>query len=143
MIIGTVVVFAIALIAYYDEKTINPFFYVGTFFLFGTIISLLTGFFHKRLNFKKFKEIADEFELKQMDCVFEFFEEKVLYSDKEKRFELKWDVFTNYTTYKDYFILIIKDSYWQSYYYKDTEPDQEFERIKSFIKSKLEFKKIK
>jgi hypothetical protein len=88
--------------------------------------------------------MAERFESAKMDCVYEFSEDSIKYWDNEKSMDFKWSVFSNYYIYKNYIILLINNSSFESYIFEENDSESnEYFKILEFVKSKLEFKEMK
>lgn len=73
-----------------------------------------------------------------MDCIYEFSEDCIKYSDKEKKLELKWSVLTNYSIYKEYLVLFVNNSIVDSFVFeKVPEHISDYEKILDLTKGSL------
>ena len=127
-----------------EEKPTNPFFFIGAFLSILALSMIFLRISAKRTYIRKIKEIAEKFDSMKMICTYEFSDESVKYWDNEKKIELNWSVFTNYSIYKNYLILIVDNSPISSYFFEKKETDiDEYNRILEIAKLKLEYKEIK
>ena len=127
-----------------ESEPTNPFLFIGIFFSFFTLLLIYTRIYSKQRYIHKIKEIAERFDSVQMDCTYEFSDESIKYWDKEKKVEFNWSLFTNYSIYKNYLIIIIDSSLIESYIFEKRETDiDKYNKILEIVKSKLEYKKIK
>ena len=113
-----IVVLAIGMIAKTEDKPTNPFLVMGIFFLLFILFLFYFMLFSKQRYIRKIKEIAEKYDAVKMDCTYEFSDESVKYWDKEKKVEFNWSIFTNYSIYKNYLILVINDSLVSSYIFE-------------------------
>ena len=143
-LIGSLTVLLIGIIGKTEYETTNPFIILGIVSLMGTLLLIFLRVVSKRSYVRKIKKIAEKFDSVKMDCSYEFSDESVKYWDKEKKVEFNWSVFTNYSTYKDYLILILNDSLIQSYIFEKRETNiDEYNNLLEIAKSKLEYKEIR
>ena len=127
-----------------EENTINLSILLGIGFLIVNLFLVCFELFVKRRYIREVKEIANKYDSVKMDCNYEFSEESVKYWDKEKDMEFNWSVFTNYSIYKDYLILFLNNSIFESYLFKKEEIGiDEYNKLLEVVKSKLEYKEIK
>ncbi len=140
----SVVIYALGLICVTEKEPSNPFIFIGIGLLASTAFIAFSRFYSWTTLIKKTKIIADKYDSVKMDCAYELNEDSVKYWDKEKHLDFKWSVFTHYTIYKDYIVLIINDSLINSYLFdkKETEIDN-YNKILDLVKTKLEYKEIK
>jgi len=126
------------------EEPLNPFSFLTIAFVFMTLLLIFVRIFSKRKFAKKIKEIADRFETLKMDCVYEFSEKSIRYWDNEKSMEFKWSVFLNYSIYKNYIILLLNNTPFDTFIFekKDSKID-EYSKILEIVSSKLIFKEMK
>ena len=142
--IFSIIILAIGIVARTEEEPTNPFIFLGVGATVATLLFVYFRIFSKRRFSKKTEEVAEKFDKLKMDCTYEFSDDAIKYWDSEKTLEFKWTVFTNYSFYKNYLILILNNSLIESYIFEKTESDiDEYNWILEFTKSKLEFKKIK
>ena len=113
-----IVVLAIGMIAKTEDEPTNPFLVMGIFFLLFILFLFYFMLFSKQRYIRKIKEIAEKYDAVKMDCTYEFSDESVKYWDKEKKVEFNWSIFTNYSIYKNYLILVINDSLVSSYIFE-------------------------
>ena len=125
------------------EEPMNLFLVLGIVFSGLTLLLIYAKIFSKRRYTRKIKEIAEKYDSIKMDCTYEFSDKSIKYWDKEKYLEFNWSVFTNYSIYKNYLILILNNSLIESYIFEKKETDiDEYNRILEIVKSKLEYKEI-
>ena len=142
--IASIIILFIGIIARTEEEPTNPFLFLGIIFSILTLFLLYVRIFSRKKYIRKINDIAEKFDSVKMDCTYEFSEESVKYWDKEKKVEFNWSVFTNYSTYKNYLILILNSSLIESYIFEKKETDiDEYDKILEIAKSKLEYKEIK
>jgi len=140
----SIIVLAIGIIGRTENEPTNPFIFIGIFLFIFSLFLFYNMIFSKQRYNRKIKETAEEFNSIKMDCTYEFSDESVKYWDKEKKVELNWSVFTNYSIYKNYLILVISNSLISSYIFEKKETDiDEYNKILEIVKSKLEYKEIK
>lgn len=141
----TAVVFVIlSTLSVTKEEPVNI--YVILALAFGLLVIFLTSIrrFAKKKYYKNIYEISEKFESKKMDCIYEFSEDCIKYSDKEKKLELKWSVLTNYSIYKEYLVLFVNNSIVDSFVFeKVPEHISDYEKILDLTKRKLEYKSVK
>ena len=126
------------------EEPWNPFVLLTIAFISLTLLLLYFRVFSKHKFTKNIKEMAERFESVKMDCVYEFSEDSIKYWDKEKSMDFKWSVFSNYSIYKNYIILLLNNSPFESYIFEEKDSEcNEYFKILEFVKSKLEFKEMK
>ena len=142
--IASVIILSIGIIALIEGGTTNPFLFLGIGFTVATLLFVYFRVLSKRRYSRKVEEVANKFDSIQMGCTYEFSDESIKYWDNEKTLDFKWTVFTNYSTYKNYLILILNNSLIESYVFEKKETDlDEYNKILEITKSKLEFKEIK
>lgn len=142
--IASIIVLTIGILARTEDEPTNPILFIGIGFSVTTLFFIYLRFFSKHRYTRNIKEIAEKFDSVKMDCSYEFSDDSVKYWDKEKKLEFKWSVFTNYSIYKDYLILILNNSLIESYIFEKKESDiYDYNRILEITKSKLDYKKIK
>ncbi len=138
------IVLGVGIYANYDNEPNNLALFLGVIFELFAIVAANIMIVTKRKYKNKINELAEKYDIIKMDCVYEFSDESISYSDKEKHLELKWEVFTSYSIYKDYLLINVNDSFLNSYVYKkDISDTEEFDRIREFVRSKLKRKAIK
>ncbi len=134
----------IGLVSRTEDEPINPFVFIGVGFSVATLLLVYFRLFSKRRFSKKTEEIAEKFDKMEMDCTYEFSDETIKYWDNEKTLEFNWAVFTNYSIYKNYLVLILNNSLIESFIFEKTESDiDDYNKILEITKSKLEYKEIK
>lgn len=142
--IASAIVLAIGIVARTEEEPINPFIFLGIGFTLATLLFVYFRIMAKRRYSRKVEEIARKFDAVKMDCTYEFSNESIKYWDNEKTLDFKWTVFTNYSEYKNYLILILNNSMIESYIFEKKESDlDEYNKVLEMAKSKLEYKEIK
>lgn len=113
---------------------------------FGLLLIFLASIrrFAKKKYYKSIYEISEKYESEKMDCIYEFSEDSIKYSDKEKKLEFKWSVLTSYSIYKDYLVLFVNNSIVDSFIFeKDSDHIADYEKILELTKEKLEYKSVK
>ncbi len=141
--IASIIILFLWFITKTEEEPTNSFLFIGIFFSVVTLLFIYLIIFSKQKYTRKVKEIAEKFDSVKMNYTYEFSDESVKYWDKEKKLEFNWSVFTNYSIYKNYLILILNNSLIDSYIFKKEETGtDEYNRILEAVKSKLEYKKI-
>jgi hypothetical protein len=142
--ITTAVFMILSILTITKEEPVNI--YVILTIGFGLLMIFLTSIrrYARKNYFKTMLEISEKFESEQMDCIYEFSEDSIKYSDKEKKLEFKWSVLTNYSIYKDYLVLFVNNSIVDSFIFKKA-PDHiaDYEKIHELTKRKLEYKSVK
>lgn len=142
--IVSAVILAIGLRARTEEEHTNPFVFLGICFTVLTLWFVYFRIMAKRKYTRKVEEIARKFDAVKMDCTYEFTDESIKYWDNEKTLDFKWTVFTYYSEYKNYLILILNNSLIESYIFEKKESDlEEYNKVLEMAKSKLEYKEIK
>jgi hypothetical protein len=142
--IGSLVILAFGLLARSDKEIMNPFIVIGLALLLLTFFFVYIRQYSKRTFKRKITDIAERFDTIKMDCTYEFSDESIKYWDKEKNLEFNWSVFTYYSIYKGYLILILNNSLVESYLFEKKELKiEEYEKVFEFVKTKLDYKEIK
>lgn len=81
---------------------------------FLTVLTAIV-FFRWIMARHKFKlntnHLAEKYFEMQLQCIYEFSDESIIYRDNEKLMNLKWSAFTGYMIYYDYLILKINDDW--------------------------------
>lgn len=127
-----------------EEEIMNPFIFIGTFLFLITCFMVYNRISTKSKYVNDVKEVAEKFDLLKMDCSYEFSDEYIKYTDKEKVLELKWSVFTNYSLYKNHLVIILNNSLTNTFIFKKEHLTiDEYEKIFDFVKSKLKLKEIR
>ena len=142
--ITTAVFMILSALTISNEEPVNI--YVILTIGFGLLMIFLSSI--RRSAKKKYHRniiaISEKFETERMDCIYEFSEDLLKYSDKEKKLELKWSVLTNYSIYKDYIVLFVNNSIVDSFIFeKDPNHISDYEKILDLVKKKLEYKPVK
>ena len=126
-----------------EEKPTNPYLFFGVLFSLFTLLLVYIRIFSKRIYTRKIKEFAEKYDSIKMEHTYEFSDESIKYWDKEKKLEFNWSVFTNYSIYKNYLLIILNNSLIDSYIFEKDEKDIDiYNRILEIVESKLEYKKI-
>ncbi|HBK32041.1 MAG TPA: hypothetical protein DDZ96_01300 [Porphyromonadaceae bacterium] len=134
---------ALGILAGSDDGSPNPFILVGILFMLYAVFSALIYGAAKRRYIRKTHEVADKYEAMDMDCTYEFSEEFLKYTDKEKAVQFRWSMFTYYTIYDGYLLLLINDSFINAFVLKKEElPSGQYENLVTWLKSKLNYKEI-
>jgi len=127
-----------------NKEASNPFLLLCILLFIGTLLLVYLWIFSKQRYTHKIKEVAEKYDSMKMSCTYEFSDESVKYWDNEKKKEYNWSVFTNYSIYKNYLLLILDNSVINSYIFEKTEANSdEYNKILEIAKSKLEYKEIK
>ena len=127
-----------------NKESSNLYLFMCISLFIGTLLLVFLWIFSTQIYTHMIKKVAEKYESMKMICTLEFSDESVKYWDNEKKIEYNWSVFTNYSIYKNYLLLILNDSVINSYMYEKTEKDiDEYNRILEIAKSKLEYKEIK
>ena len=143
IIITTIILLFLAIIEKNNGGSDDTFETFGFIFLLLTFWLFIFRHFQKLNYFRKIERTADIYEKNGMDCTYEFSEESVKYWDKEKTLEFKWNVFINYSIYKNFLILRINDSVIGAYIFERKENDfKDFDKVLELVKTKLEYKKM-
>ena len=143
ILIMSLIVLFLGIIVRTEKEPTNPFIASGVLILILALYLTIRRIFSKQNYTRKIKDLANKYDSIKMDCSYEFSEESIKYQDKEKKIELNWSVFTNYTIYKDCLVLFL-DNLAEFYVFEKKEIDAEnYNKILEIVKSKLEYKKIK
>ena len=143
MAIGSFILLLIGFVANQKGETYNPLLYVGYVFSCMTLFYGYVSYLSVKRYFKEVNKLAQSYDGIGLDCVFEFSDDSVKYSDKEKEVNLKWSLFSYYSIYKGFLVLVYNDSIISSYLFENTkEYSNEYERVLEFAKLKLEFKDL-
>ncbi len=142
--ITTLVFIVLSALSISDEEPVNI--YVVLAIAFGLLLLFLASArrFSRKKYIGKITEIAEKFELEQMDCVYQFSEDSIKYSDKEKTLEFKWSVLSHYSIYKEFLVLFVNNSIVDSFIF-EKKPDHlsDYDKILELTKKKLEYKSVK
>ncbi len=142
--IVSVLILTIGILTGTEEEPTNPFWYLGIGFLLSTVFFIYLRIVSKLRYRHKVNVIAGKFESVKMDSSYEFTNESIKYEDKEKKLEFNWSVFTSYSIYKGYLVLVLNNSLIESYLFEKQElQSDEYEKILELVKSKLDCKEIK
>ena len=137
------ILLVLGFIVKYDEGTLNPFIIIGFVLLTISLFSALMLWGLKRNYLNVLKSISTKYDALQMDSMFEFTEENVQYRDQEKFYDLKWNAFSTYTTYKNVLLISTQDSLLNGIIIEKTDSDShEFDKIYELAKTKLKNKEI-
>lgn len=140
----SVVIYFLGWICITEEQPSNPLVLIGIGLMVLSAFLALHRLYSWTNLTKKAKIIADKYDSIKMDCVYELDNDSVKYWDKEKHVDFKWSVFTHYTIYKDYLVLIINDSLINSYLFDRKESDMDnYNKILELVKTKLKYMEIK
>lgn len=144
MTIASLIILVLGFLARSEEEPTNPFIFIGIGLAACTLFVFYIRLFSRRRYIRKIQDIAERFDAIKMDCTYEFSDESIKYWDKEKKLEFKWSMFTNYSIYKNYLVIILNSSLIESYLFEKKESEiEEYNRILEFVKLKLEHKVIK
>ena len=136
-------ILGVGIFANYDNEPNNPAVLFGTVLELFAILMVYIFFLSKRKYRNKMNELAEKFETVKMDCAYEFSDDSIKYWDKEKHYDLKWEVFSSYSIYKDYLLINLNDSFLSSYIFKEDKTKlEEYSRICKFVESNLKLKEI-
>ncbi len=142
--IASIAVLFIWMITRTEEEPTNLYLFIGIIFSLLTLLLIYSRISSKQKYTHKIKDVAEKYDSVKMDCTYEFSDESVKYTDKEKKVEFNWSVFTNYSTYKNYLILILDNSLINSFLFEKKETGIDgYDKILEIVKSKLEYKEIK
>ena len=140
----SIIILALGLVIITEEEPTNPFIYIGSVYLVCTAALVFLRLVSKNKFTEKVKKIAENYELQNMNCIYELSNESIKYWDKQKHIDFKWEVFTSYNIYKGYLILNIESSLIDLYIFKENESEIDcYKKVLEFAKSKLELKEIK
>lgn len=142
--ITTAVFMILSVLTITEDEPVNI--YVVLTIAFGLLMIFLVSIrrFAKKKYYKSIDDISEKFELEKMDCIYEFSEDSIKYSDKEKKLEFKWSVLTNYSIYKDYIVLFVNNSIVDSFIFeKNQDHISDYQKILELTKEKLEYKSVK
>lgn len=141
--IGSLIVLAIGILGKIVDGPTNPFIFLGIGLSALTIFFIYIRIYSNNKYKRDVKEIAEKLESEIMHCYYEFTNDSFKYCDEEKNFEFKWSLFTNYSIFKDYLILILNNSLTNTYLFDKKELDLiDYNRLLEIVESKLEYKKI-
>lgn len=88
-------------------------------------------------------KIAELYEKEQMDCSYEFKDDGIFYTDKEKTMNLKWDIFKYCISHEDYIIFSFSDTFENAYFLSRRQMDKfTCDKILEIAASKLPIKSI-
>lgn len=142
--IVSIVVLLIGIVTRTEEEPTNPFYFIGIGFSVATLFLIYLRLLSKQRYNRKVKEIAQKFDSLQMDCTYELSDESIKYWDKEKSLEFKWSLFSHYSIYKNYLILVLNNSLIDCYVFERKESDmEEYNKVLAITKLKLNCKEIK
>lgn len=142
--IASFIILSIGIVARTEEEPTNPFIFLGIGFAFATLLFFYFRILSKRRYSRQVQNVANKFDSIKMDCIYEFSDESIKYWDKEKTLDFKWTLFTNYSTYKNYLIIILNNSLIESYLFEKKESDlEEYNKVLEITKSKLKYKEIR
>jgi len=142
--ITTIIFIILSTLSISKEEPVNIYVILAIVFSLLLLFLSLARLFSKKKYIGKINEIAEKFESEKMDCIYEFSEDSIKYSDKEKKLELKWSVLTNYALYKEFLVLFVNNSIIDSFIFeKDPEHIANYEKILELTKKKLEYKSVK
>ena len=127
-----------------QSEPFNPFLLFGIVFSIISIFWFLTLLLSKSSLSRKIKITAQRYDEIKMDCTYEFSDDSVKYWDKEKHFDFKWTVFTDYSVYKNYLIIKLNTALTNPFIFEKTDSDfTDYNRILELVKTKIEYKEIK
>lgn len=139
--IAAAVLLAIGILSINDYQPLNGFIFFGGGAAVLSVFMLFRYLSTKRKFTAQVDALADKFELEQMDCTFEFNDDKMSYKDKEKRFELNWSLFSHYFFFKDYLIVVINNAIIDTFIFKKfDDDDDDIDKVIEFIKDKVKHK---
>ena len=142
--ITSIIILLIGILPRNENEPTNPVMFIGIGLSIITLLLIYVRVSSKQRYTRKLKETAERFDMVKMDCSYEFSDESIKYCDKEKKLEFSWSVFTGYTIYKNYLIIILGDSLIQYYIFEKKETDiDEYNKILEIVESNLENKKLK
>ena len=140
----SIIIYSLGLILLTENEPSNPFVFIGIGFLVATVWLTYIRIYSWISTNKKTKLIAEKFNEIKMDCVYELSEDSIKYWDKEKHLDFKWSVFTHYSIYKDYIVMILNNSLINYYLFDKNETDiDKYNQILELVKTKLNYKEIK
>lgn len=138
------VIYTLGMICVTEKEPSNPFVFIGIGLIACMALLTLIRYYSWFTLIKTTKIIADKYDSVKMDCVYELNDDSIKYWDKEKHLDFKWSVFTHYTIYKDYIVIVINHSLINSYLFGKNETDiDNYNRILDLVKTKLEYKELK
>lgn len=142
--IFSIVILGLGIILITDEEPTNPFIFIGIGFLVLSAFMILIMISSWTVTNKKIKSVAERYEQVKSDYIFELSDDSVKFWDYEKHFDFKWSVFTHYTIFKGYIVLLVNNSLAGSFLFnKDGSPIETYDMILELVKTKLEFKELK
>lgn len=108
------------------------------------ILSLYYTYAQKKSNEAyagQVRELADDYEQKQMNVRYEFSNASVKYLDSERQMDFPWESFTAYTIRDSYLILSMKNG--NTYLFEETTNGPEadnYKQIRALVQAKLPVK---
>ena len=114
---------------------------VGMILVILTINYILRILNARTLFFREMDVLGEKHEKQNFIYTYEFTDDEFNYFDKEKRYYLKWEAFSNYSISNDFFILLIDNRIYLMLHKSGTS-EQQFNDIIELTKSKLNFKKV-
>jgi hypothetical protein len=144
---GTIIfsaLFTAITVFFYSTAQPNPAFLIVS--IVSCIITLAYGqsvLAGSKRYLKRINEIAREWDEKKMDCIYEFKDEGIHYSDKERVMNLKWNVFRECLTNSNYIIFMTGETFDAAYFMSRRKIDAEsWEKILKFAEAHLTVNKI-
>ncbi len=113
----------------------------------GVILFILTFNYVLRiinvrtLFYREMDALGEKHEKQNFIYTYEFTDNEFNYFDKEKRYYLKWEAFSNYSLSNDFFILLIDKKIFLMLHKSETS-ELQFNDIIELTKSKLDFKEL-
>ena len=79
-----------------------------------------------------------------MDCIYEFKDDGIYYTDKEKTMNFKWGIFKSYIVHHDYLIFSMNDTLESAYFLSKGQIGLDsFNNIQKIAATKLPMKTIR
>jgi len=122
-----------------DKGPSSSFYGVAGVILFILTFNYILRIINVRTLF--FREMDALSEKQNFISTYEFTDDEFSYSDKEKRYYLRWEAFSNYSVINDFFILLIDKRIFLMLHKSETSESQ-FNDIIELTNSKLSFKKV-
>ncbi len=121
-----------------DRKGFSFILTLGTGSAIYMFLTWFNIFFRRRRVFKVIDKSALAYERAQLDCTFTFSDDKLLYFDYEKLYQLKWNVFNKVIVFKDYVLLTQKYTNGIAFVFSRIQlGDEEYKEVYDFLREKI------
>jgi hypothetical protein len=139
----SVVVLTIGILLTFTEDPENPLLFIGSTMLLFSFLAILFMLMARNKYNRKIITLANKYDETKISFYYEFTDEHIRYQDSEKLIEYKWNVFSYYSTYRNYLVIAIDDSLISYYIFRKEESDgDEFDKILAILNQKITFKKL-